>query len=46
MQLLKKYKVVIILLFLVILMIVLAFWVSDQVIQHIDEKIIGDSIRK
>jgi hypothetical protein len=46
MQLLKKYQTIIILLFLVILMIALAFWVSEEVIQHIDQKIIGDNIRK
>ena len=46
MEFLKTYKAVIILLFMVMLMIVLAFWVSEEVIQHIDEKIIGDSLKK
>ena len=46
MQLFKKYQTIIILLFLVVLMIALAFWVSGQIIQHIDEKIIGDSLKK
>jgi hypothetical protein len=46
MQLLLKYKTVIVLLFLVILMIALAFWISEVVIHHIDEKIIGDSLKK